>query len=139
MKKDKTGVVRMRNQKMYKNNPPIVIYQSAMNLMSLLKGNHDALIFSPTLSSREVIRVDALHPMPLIRSEVVASGIREHQGFRRVCTVWVSMPSIIHYQTIHVKIPLELSKSRHPEGVVIGSPYSNRSPRSRVLYDPIFF
>lgn len=72
---------------MYKNNPPIVIYRSAMNLMSLLKGNHDALIFNPTLFFRDVIRVDALHPMPRIRSEIVASGIREHQGFRRVCTV----------------------------------------------------
>lgn len=125
---------------MYKNNPPIVIYQSAMNLMSLLKGNHDALIFSPILFFRDVIRVDALHSMPLIRSGVVASGIREHQGFRQyVLTVWVSMSSSIHYQTIHVKIPLELLKSRHPEGVEIGSPYSNHSPRSGVLYDPIFF
>lgn len=39
-----------------------------MDLMSLLKGNHDALIVSPTLFIRDVIRVDALYPVPLIRS-----------------------------------------------------------------------
>lgn len=58
----------MRTQKMYKDNPFIVIYRSTMNLMSLLKGNHDALIFSPTLFIGDVIRVDAICPMPLIHS-----------------------------------------------------------------------
>lgn len=53
---------------MYKDNPFIVIYRSTMNLMSLLKGNHDALIFSPTLFIGDVIRVDAICPMPLIHS-----------------------------------------------------------------------
>lgn len=51
------------------------------------------------------------------------------------CTLWVSMPSIIHYQTIHVKIPLVFVKIQASEGVSERVSALESYPKASSLYD----